>query len=69
MSLDGFLTFLSLVIAVYAIQPVKSRLVLRLRVLSLFVSGLLGFLAVMYFQFSIRCNWIVPNFLETGAQQ
>jgi hypothetical protein len=51
MTLDGFLTFLTLIIAVYAILPNVARLRLRLRVVFPVMVSVIGFGLVIYFEY------------------
>ncbi len=60
MTLDGFLTFLALIIAAYAIVPSVSRLRLRLRLAWPVVISLVGFAAVIYFEFFSLLNPLCP---------
>lgn len=51
MTLDGFLTFLTLIIAAYAIVPGVTRLRLRLHILAPLIVSIVGFCLVVYFEF------------------
>jgi len=51
MSLDGFLTALSLVVAIFAVVSPYARLKLRLRMRSQIFLGAVAFFSVMYFEF------------------
>lgn len=51
MTLDGFLTFLTLIIAAYAIVPGVTRLRLRLHIPAPLVVSMAGFCLVVYFEF------------------
>jgi hypothetical protein len=51
MTLDGFLTFLTLIIAVYAIMPSVARLRLRLHVAMPALISIIGFGFVIYFEY------------------
>jgi len=51
MTLDGFLTFLTLIIAAYAIIPTVARLRLRLHILWPLAISIVGFSLVIYFEF------------------
>ncbi|WP_315805391.1 hypothetical protein [Bradyrhizobium sp. SZCCHNS3002] len=51
MTLDGFLTFLTLIIAAYAILSSVDRLRLRLRMVAPLVISAIGFCLVVYFEF------------------
>jgi hypothetical protein len=50
-TLDGFLTFLTLIIAAYAIIPSVARLRLRLRIVAPLIISAVGFGLVVYFEF------------------
>jgi len=50
-TLDGFLTFLTLIIAAYAIIPSVARLRLRLHMLWPLLISIIGFCLVIYFEF------------------
>src|SRR5215813_4553739 len=51
MSLDGFLTFLTIVIAAYAVMPTVTRLRIALRRGWLIVISIVGLVLVLYFEF------------------
>ncbi|MGH6794342.1 MAG: hypothetical protein ACREDH_03890 [Methylocella sp.] len=55
MTLDGFLTFLTLIIAVYAVVPGVTRLRYQLRIIWPLIISVAGFLLVVYFEFGQPC--------------
>ncbi len=60
MTLDGFLTFLTLIIAAYSVAPSATRLRLGLRPLTLSFGSIVAFLLVMYYEmfakkYSLSC--------------
>jgi hypothetical protein len=50
-TLDGFLTFLTLIIAAYTIIPSVARLRLRLHIVAPLIISAIGFCLVLYFEF------------------
>jgi hypothetical protein len=63
MTLDGFLTFLTLIIAVYAVAPSVTRLRLQLRFLWLGTISIIGFVLVLCFEFFTLLEQLCPKLL------
>jgi len=64
-TLDGFLTFLTLIIAAYAIVPGVTRLRLRLHILGPLVVSIVGFCLVVYFEFFSLLAQPCPKIIGT----
>jgi hypothetical protein len=67
-TLDGFLTFLTLIIAAYAIVPGVTRLRLRLHILAPLVISIVGFCLVVYFEFLSLLALPCPNVIGDGCR-
>ncbi len=63
MTLDGFLTFLTIIVAVYAVMPAVRRLQLNLKRTPLTFISVVALFLVLYFQFFSAVGIKCPNFL------
>ncbi|MBV8891618.1 hypothetical protein [Bradyrhizobium sp.] len=68
MTLDGFLTFLTLIIAAYAIIPAVARLRLRLHMTAPLIISVIGFCLVVYFEFFSLLAQPCPNAIGTACR-